>query len=117
MQLAPTRVRHTVIHVVTTDGKILSRSRRGRQFCKFGSGGGKHDKSLAHCHFSARDGVYDEYGIGFRNPAVLDVSEPMLNVEAPHYTEQWRNEGYSIIWVQYVLLDANQIERTDEQVY
>ena len=115
--LTPTLVRHTVIHVVTTDGRILSRSRKGGQFCKFGSGGGKYDKSLVHCHFSARDGVYDEFGIGFRNPAVLDVSAPRLTVEAPHKAEQERNEEFSVVWVQYLLLDANQIQRSDEEMF
>ena len=48
---------------------------------------------------------------------MLDVSAPKLTVEAPHRAEQERNEDFSVIWVQYVLLDAKQIERSDEKMF
>ena len=72
----PELVRHTAMLVVTTDGQVLSRSRRGAQFTKLGCGGGKRSKSLVHCHYACREGLDDEFGISFHNPAVLDISPP-----------------------------------------
>ena len=77
------------------------------QICKLCSGGGKTNKSLAHNHFASRNGVYDEFGIDFDNEAVLDISPPILAIEAPHSDAQNRNEPYSLLWHQYMLLDAN----------
>ena len=34
-------IRHAVCHVVTTDGRILTRGRAGGQYTKYGNGGGK----------------------------------------------------------------------------
>eukprot|EP00973_Karenia_brevis_P025915 3576473-Karenia_brevis.AAC.1 len=42
------KIRHSAMLVVTTQGDILSRSRRGGQFAKYGCGGGKTEKSLQH---------------------------------------------------------------------
>ena len=83
-------IRHSVMNALTTDGQILSRSRRGGQFCKYCSGGGSGDKSLAHSHFASRNGVYADLGIDFDNEAVLDISPPILAIEAPHSDAQAR---------------------------
>ena len=107
--LCPQPIRHAVTHVVTNRGRVLSRSRKGGEFGKVGNGGGEHDKSLSHLHFSARHGVYDEFGIGFNNPAVLDISPPILTIEAPHASEWKKGEPYTVVWVQYMLIDLSLI--------
>ena len=90
--------------------------RGGGQFTKYRTGGGAGPKSCMHCHFSAREGFLDEFGIGFHNPAVLDISPPFLVMGPPHAKELQVDERYSIVWVQYCLLDAEQIEPADDPV-
>ena len=48
---------------------------------------------------------------------MLDISPPILTIEHPHTSEQRLHEKYSIVWVQYMLLDENQIEKLDEKPY
>ena len=57
------------------------------QVCNIQGGRGKFVKGLVHCHFAARNGVYDDYGISCHNPAAVATSPPILTVEAHHYTE------------------------------
>eukprot|EP00973_Karenia_brevis_P068072 9469834-Karenia_brevis.AAC.1 len=63
---------------VNPDGEILFRSRRGGQFTKFLSGGGKEELTPLQAHYHCRAGLEDEYGIGFNNPAIIDISQPIL---------------------------------------
>ena len=114
--VTPTHIRHSVMLAVTTDVELLSQSRRTGQFAKLMSGGGEDDKSCMHNYFACRNGLIDEFGIGFNNPAVLDVSPPILTITAPHSAERKRGDPYTIVWVQYCLLDAGQIKRHEEPV-
>jgi hypothetical protein len=41
----------------------------------------------------------------------------MIAIEAPHATEQNREEEYTLLWTQYMLIDAEQIVQTDEPPY
>ena len=51
----------------------------------------------------------DEFGIGFRNSAVLEISPPILSVQSPHFqTGKWA-EKFTVVWVQFMLLNENQI--------
>eukprot|EP00973_Karenia_brevis_P038412 5297165-Karenia_brevis.AAC.1 len=84
--------------VVNARGEVLFRSRRKAQFAKHLSGGGKVDLGMVQCHFHCRDGVYDELNIGFRNLAVLDISPPTIQVEAPHGSEIRRHDAFSAVW-------------------
>ena len=70
-----TEITHTVMIVIDTAGRVLFRNIGTRDWIKRGSGGGKYNKSLIHCHFSCREGVYDEFGISFTNRAVMEVSQ------------------------------------------
>ena len=103
--------------VVTTDGCVLSRGRRAGEFTKHGCGGGHNGKTLIQCHLSCREGVSDEFGIGFRNSAVLDISAPVLMVAKPPTQTSAYHSNYSLTWVQFMLLDAKQIVRIDEDLY
>ena len=102
-------IRHSVMHVVDTEGFYYSRSTSGDCYVKVASGGGQDDKSLANLHFAARNGVFDEFGIGFHNPAVLRVSPPILCVDEAHPSEQRRRESVSYVYVQIMLIDASQV--------
>eukprot|EP00973_Karenia_brevis_P091401 12407304-Karenia_brevis.AAC.1 len=75
---------------VNIDGEILFRSRRGGQFTKMLSGGGKEDLGIVQAHYHCRAGLEDEYNIGFNNPAIIDISPPILQVVSPHKTEKKR---------------------------
>jgi len=107
-------IQHSVMIVVDTSGRVLSRGRKGGEFCKVGCGGGASSKNLIHNHFAARNGPYDEFGIGFHNPAVLDISPPFLDILPPGKTEKSEGRQYGIVWVQYMLIDATQVVKLDE---
>ena len=103
-------VKHSVMLVVTTDGKILSRAHAPGKFTKVGNGGGRREKSLVHCHFACREGVQDEFGIGFHNPAVLEVSPPWLMIQPRHDRD---TGSHTLVYVQWMLLDHRQIKRIE----
>ncbi len=110
----PQRIRHSVMLCATTKGDVLSRSRRTGQFTKMGPGGGEEAKSCMHNHFACRHGIHDEYGIGFNNTAVLDISPPILSISEPHPVEKALGEKVTVVWIQYCLLDADQIVKVGE---
>jgi hypothetical protein len=112
--LQKTRVRHTVMYILDTAGRIASRARKVGQFMNHGRGGGKHEKPLASCHYACMEGIRDEFGISRNNRAILDVSAPILTVEPPHYSNEGHEGGCTILWNQFVLLDANEIVRLDD---
>jgi hypothetical protein len=58
----------------------------------------------------------DETGIDFHNRAVLWVSHPILEIVAPHDTEQHRKEDFTVLWVQYILIDAKQVVQLKDKV-
>ena len=95
--VTPTHIRHSVMLAVTTELELLSRSRRTGQFAKLMSDGGSDDKSCVHNQFACRNGLFDQFGIGFNNPAVLDISPPILTVTAPHRVEKEEGEPYTIV--------------------
>ena len=52
----PTLIRHSCCIVVTTDGRVLLRSKKGNDFTQVGNGGGGSDgKTLSHLHFAMRN--------------------------------------------------------------
>ena len=112
--LFPTKIRHTVITVVTTDGKILCRGASGGNFIKQQSGGGKRGKSMYSCHFAAQDQLPDEFGLSRGNPAIIDKSNPIITVERPHWSDKGFYEGATIMYNQYVLLDAAQVHKVQD---
>ena len=84
-----TTISHAVMIVIDTRGRILFRSGRDRNFSKHGSGGGLDGyRSLVQCHYDCRRAVFTLFGIGFSNPAVLEVSQPIITTEAPHENER-----------------------------
>ena len=109
--VSPTDIRHTVAICVDTNEEILSRGRRTGQFTKYGNGGGDDGKSGMHLHFACRNALLDEFGIGFNNPAVLDLSPPYICLQAAHAGDRRYFQRYSAVWVQYCLLDAAMIRR------
>ncbi len=58
----------------------------------------------------------DEMGIDFNNPAVLWVSHPILVILAPHEEEQKCTEKYTILWLQFVLVDAKQVVQLEDEL-
>ena len=112
--LFPTKIRHTVITVVTTDGRILCRGASGGNFVKQQSGGGKRGKSMYSCHFAAQDQLPDEFGLSRGNPAIIDKSNPIITVERPHWSDKGFYEGATIMYNQYVLLDAAQVHKVQD---
>ncbi len=116
-------VQNSVTLVVDTECKILRRGRAGCQFTKLGDGGGEHGKNLTRLHFTTRSAMHDEYGIGLDNPAILEISAPKIMLGPEHtMADGSANDpkkggyGYSAVWVQYVLIDANQVEKLDRKV-
>ena len=107
-----TPICHTVMIVVNTQGEVLSRSRRFDQFSRIGCGGGKWPKGFLHCHFACREGVQDEFGISFHNPAVLAVSEPLIHLRNPEKDMQWYCKQLQGTWVQVMVIDHKQIKFT-----
>lgn len=57
----------------------------------------------------------DEFGIGSHNPAVLDISPPFLELMSPDEKDQKRGAKVSGVWVQYMLIDARQVERPPDE--
>eukprot|EP00973_Karenia_brevis_P095398 12427134-Karenia_brevis.AAC.1 len=62
------------------------------------SGGGKEDLTLVQAHYHCRAGLEDEYNIGFNNPAIIDISQPILQIVYPHKTEKKLRESFSFVW-------------------
>ena len=106
-------IRSSVMLVVTTDGKILSRGRAWNQFTKYGCGGGKWPKGLIGLSYSCREAVYDEFGISPHNPAILEVSPPVLWVCDKCSTS--KGDPCTIVWVQFMLLDHVQVVKLTEK--
>ena len=106
--VARTEIKHSVAIMVDTDLNVYHRSRRTGQFCKVGPGGGEEQGSK---HYSCREGLKDEFGVDFNNPAVLWVSQPIIEIAAPHENEQRRGKPFSLVWMQYVLIDARKVEK------
>jgi hypothetical protein len=116
----PLRILHSVMLPVTTDERVLSRGRRGGQFTKFGPGGGETNKSMMHLHFACWNGLFDEMGIKFNNSAILDVSPPIIEIGPVHPADRRKmskDESYSAVYIQYCLLDENQIELLPKEVF
>eukprot|EP00973_Karenia_brevis_P000908 125002-Karenia_brevis.AAC.1 len=67
--LEPTTIRHSVLIPVSTEGG---------HFAKLLGGGGKEDLGIVQTHYHCRAGLEDEYNIGFNNPAIIDISPPIL---------------------------------------
>ena len=72
---------------------------------------------MVHNHFAARNGAFDEFGIGFCNPAVLEISQPFLDVLPPGKTEKKEGREYGLVWTQYMLLDAKQIKKLPDSIW
>ena len=70
------------------------------------------EKSSSQPH-ACRDGVWDEFGIGFSNPAVIEVSQPVITAEAPHQSDKKSKCKVTYVWAQYMLVDADQITYAD----
>ena len=66
------------------------------------------------CVFAAMEQCRDEMGLSRNNPAIVDVSAPILTVEPPHWSDYKHGEGATITWNQNVLLDANQIRKVKD---
>jgi hypothetical protein len=58
--------------------------------------------------------IRDEIGISRNNPAILDVSARILTVEPMHESDEKHGEGLTILWNQFVLLDADQIIKVSD---
>ena len=61
--------------------------------------------------------MFDEYGIDFQNQGVLEISAPIITVSAPHPSEIKRNEPYTFVWTQYMLIDAKQLKKIDAPIF
>jgi hypothetical protein len=94
--VARTEIAHSVAIMMDTDGNVYHRSRRTGQFCKVGTGGGEKEGSCVSKHFSCREGLKDELGVDFNNPAVLWVSQPIIEIAAPHDSEQARGKPFTL---------------------
>ena len=79
---------------------------RGGHFVRCCPGGAARDRGLVNLSFEARLALSDEFGIGFDNPAVLDISPPILQYEVE---DEFKGRT-RVMWVQTVLLDHDQIE-------
>ena len=101
---------HTVMIVVNTLGEVLSRTRRYNQFSKLGCGGGMWRKGFLHCHFACREGVMDEFGISFHNPAVLAISEPQIQLRNPEQKMRGYCDMFQGTWMQVMVVDAKQVK-------
>jgi hypothetical protein len=113
----PTLIRHSCCIVVTTDGRVLLRSKKGNDFTQVGNGGGGSDgKTFSHLHFAMRNGVYDEYGIGFNNRAVKAMSTPIFTFECPHKNEAYLKEPGSYLVYTIMVLDEREIVKLDDPI-
>ena len=102
-------IRYTVSIFVTTEGDVLSRSRCGGQFTKHGSGGGQYLKTPLTSRHSAAEGGMDEFGIGFCNPAILDVGAPWLSIEASNRCFNYNDDNCAVyVYVQPILLESHE---------
>lgn len=103
-------IKHATAIIVDTTGRILHRMRKEGDFTKQWTGGGRCGKSAPMCHYAVREGVLDEAGIGFMNPAVVDVSAPIIMVEPKHESD-WKDPAlFSVVWYQFILVDEEMIE-------
>ena len=67
-------------------------------------------KGFLHCHFACREGVMDEFGISFHNPAVLAISEPQIQLRNPEKKMQGYCDMFQGIWMQVMVVDDKQVK-------
>ena len=110
----PTTIRFSSAIVVTDDYQLLTRGRRPGQYTKYGPGGGGDVKTLPHLGFAIRNGCRDEFGIAFDNPAILDISPPLICIEAPHASDRAEGRPWTAVAVQFIMVDHTQIRKVSQ---
>ena len=82
----------SVMQVVTSKGRVLTRNEMPGRFQKVccGTGCEFEARSLIYRHHAAREELLEQFGIGFQNKAILDISPPILTLECPHTSNAGR---------------------------
>ena len=103
------QIESTAELVVTTAGEILNRTKFEHSCQRKGSGGGRRELHGNWILFHCWDDLRDEYGISSDNPAIVDVSAPIIQIQPAH--DRHRKREFTVVVVIIVLIDHRQVVR------